>query len=258
MIRKITDIGTVVSQECLADDVYRMVIKTEIAKLAVSGQFVSVYCEDKTRMLPRPISLCAIDKAEGTITLVYRIAGKGTDEFSRYEAGHKVKLLGPIGNGFTIEGSRPIVIGGGIGVPPMLQLSREFSALGVRPQIVLGYRDSQLFLKEEFEALGDLYIATDDGSAGCHGTVVDAMKAAGLDGDVIYACGPKPMLRAIKQFAVQNDIKCYVSMEERMACGVGACLACVCQTTGVDDHSQVKNARVCVDGPVFLATDIEL
>ena len=114
------------------------------------------------------------------------------------------------------------------------------------------------FLKEQFEALGCVVVATDDGSVGVSGTVVDAMREQEITGDVIYACGPKPMLAAVKQYAQEQGIKCYISMEERMACGVGACLGCVCQTKDVDEHSHVHNTRVCKDGPVFLAEEVEL
>ena len=123
---------------------------------------------------------------------------------------------------------------------------------------VLGYRDSQMFLKDEFEAYGSVHVATEDGSAGTKGNVLDAIRAEGLDAQVIYACGPTPMLRALKAYAAENGIECWLSLEEKMACGIGACLACVCKSKEVDEHSQVHNKRICKDGPVFLADDIEL
>ena len=123
---------------------------------------------------------------------------------------------------------------------------------------MLGYRDSQLFLKDEFEAFGPVYVATEDGSAGTKGNVLDAIRANGVEGAVIYACGPTPMLRAIKAYAAENGIECYISLEERMACGIGACLACVCQSKEVDHHSNVHNKRICKDGPVFAAEEVEI
>lgn len=252
---KVTEMAKVLRQEKLAEGIYSMWVKTSAATSAVPGQFVSLYCHEKSQLLPRPISICEIDKEQGALRLVYRVVGKGTEEFSSYTEGDEVQLLGPLGNGFPLEGEHPIVIGGGIGVPPMLQLSKELAA---RPTVVLGYRDSQLFLKGQFDAEATVYVATDDGSVGCHGTVVDVLRHEEITGDVIYACGPKPMLAAVKAFAEEKGIRCYVSMEERMACGIGACLGCVCKTKYEDEHSHVHNARVCKDGPVFLAQEVEL
>ena len=186
---------------------------------------------------------------------VYRVVGEGTEEFSKLQTGDKIEVMGPLGNGFPIPEKKAILIGGGIGIPPMLELAKQCKE---RPTVVLGYRDSAMFLKEEFEKVADVFIATDDGSVGTHGTVIDAMKEHGLTADVICACGPTPMLRGVKAYGMEKDIVTYVSMEERMACGVGACLGCVCQSTEVDDHSKVSHKRVCKDGPVFLSTDVEL
>lgn len=252
---KVQEMAIVLEQRILAEGVYSMWLSTSIAKEAVPGQFVSLYCEEHSRLLPRPISICEIDKKRSAIRLVYRLAGEGTKEFSALQTDDEVKVLGPLGNGFPLEGEHPIVIGGGIGVPPMLELAKSLSA---KATIVLGYRDEQLFLKEQFEDYGQLEIATDNGSVGVHGTVVDVLEQKQITGDVIYACGPKPMLAAVKRYAMEHEIKCYVSMEERMACGIGACLGCVCQTKQEDAHSHVHNTRVCKDGPVFLAEEVEL
>ena len=248
--------AVVKSQEMLADGVYSMVLSApEIAGQAKAGQFVSVYTKDSSKLLPRPISLCGIDKEKGELRLVYRVAGAGTEEFSRYEAGEKVQVMGPLGNGFPLKEKKAILIGGGIGIPPMLGL---MEALDCERTAVLGYRDSQLFLKDEFEAFGPVSVATEDGSAGTKGNVLDAIRANGVEGAVIYACGPTPMLRAIKAYAAENAIECYISLEERMACGIGACLACVCQSKEVDHHSNVHNKRICKDGPVFAADEVEI
>ena len=136
----------------------------------------------------------------------------------------------------------------------MLQLAKELKCV---KQIVLGYRD-ELFLLDDFKGLGDVYFSTEDGSAGTKGNVIDAIKANGLKADVIYACGPTPMLRGLKEFAIENDMECYISMEERMACGIGACLACVCKTKEKDHHTNVNNKRICKEGPVFNAREVEL
>ena len=256
MAEKFKEQAIIIRQEEIADDIYSMWLRTEeIAAHAKAGQFVSVYCNEGSRLLPRPISICEIDKKRSAIRLVYRLAGEGTKEFSALQTDDEVKVLGPLGNGFPLEGEHPIVIGGGIGVPPMLELAKSLSA---KATIVLGYRDEQLFLKEQFDDNGQLEIATDNGAVGVHGTVVDVLEQKQIPGDVIYACGPKPMLAAVKRYAMEHEIKCYVSMEERMACGIGACLGCVCQTKEEDAHSHVHNTRVCKDGPVFLAEEVEL
>lgn len=250
--------AVVAGQERLAEGIYSMWIQAEpVASQARPGQFVSVYSKDGAKLLPRPISLCEIDREAGRIRLVYRVVGAGTEEFSHYQAGDPIALMGPLGNGFPLEGMegrRALLMGGGIGIPPILELAKE---LNCEKQAVLGYRDGNLFLKEEFERYGKAAVATEDGSAGSRGNVMDAIRENGLEGDVIFACGPTPMLKAIKAYAAERGIECYLSLEERMACGIGACLACVCQSKEVDHHSNVHNKRICKDGPVFAAEEVE-
>lgn len=255
----------------LADGVFEMWLKTErIAKEAKPGQFISVYSNDGSRLLPRPISICRIDGEQ--LRIVYRVAGKGTLEFSQMNAGERLNIQGPLGNGYDLDaifsrvesatGKKPkkaILFGGGIGVPPMLELAKAISEkTDCKAQAVMGYRDSQMFLKDEFESFSDVTVATEDGSAGVKGNVLDAAGECNITGDVIFACGPTPMLRAIKAYAADNNIEAYISLEEKMACGIGACLACVCKTTNKDEHSQVNNARVCKEGPVFNAKEVEI
>lgn len=249
---------TVVSQKEIADNIFELWIETELAQDAHPGQFVAVYPKNAATLLPRPISICEADKEKGRLRLVYRIAGKGTKEFSSYRQGDKVDILGILGNGFPLEraeGKSVFLMGGGIGIPPILQLSKELHA---QKQIILGYRNRDLFLQEDFNRNGTVYIATEDGSVGSKGNVMDAIRENGLQADVIMACGPMPMLRAIKQYAAEHEIEAYISLEERMACGVGACLGCVCTTKEVDHHSHVHNARICTDGPVFKANEVDI
>lgn len=251
---KIKMTADVIRQDNIAKDIFSMVIKAgAIANEAKPGQFISLYSKDGSKLLPRPISICEIDKNEGTLRIVYRIAGAGTAEFSQLKAGDTIDVMGPLGNGFPMEGTKAIIIGGGIGIPPMLELTKQ---LNCEKQIVLGFRDEE-FLSEEFEPFGKVYKSSDAGTIGIKGTVMDAISKYGIEGDIIFACGPTPMLRAIAQYANSNGIKAYISMEEKMACGVGACLACVCKSKEVDDHSKVNNKRICKDGPVFLATEVE-
>ena len=248
---------SVVSQEYLSQDVCSMWLQAgDMALEAGPGQFLSVYCRDGSRLLPRPVSICEIDKNLGRIRIVYRTVGSGTREMALWKEGDLVEILGPLGNGFpdVSEDRTAFLIGGGIGIPPMLELARS---LKCRKKVILGYRD-ELFLNVVFEPYGDVFIATEDGSRGTRGNVLDAVREHGLKGDVIMACGPAPMLKALKAYAAEQGMECYLSLEERMACGVGACLACVCRTKEVDSHSNVHNRRICKDGPVFRAEEVEL
>ena len=254
--------AVVISQEKIAEDIYSMWLKAEpVAAEAVPGQFISMYTNDGAKLLPRPISLCEIDKEKGALRVVYRVTGEktGTKQFSELKAGDFVPVIGPLGNGFPYEkaeGKKVFLMGGGIGVPPILELAKQMQC--EEKQIVVGYRDAHTFLKEEFEQNGTLYISTEDGSVGTKGNVMDAIREQSLDADIIFACGPTPMLRAIKAYAEEKKIECYISLEERMACGIGACLACVCKTKEKDAHSNVNNKRICKDGPVFLSTEVDL
>lgn len=250
---KIKETAKVLSQECIATDIYSMWIETKISDEAKPGQFISIYTKNDSKLLPRPISICEVEK--GKLRIVYRIAGYGTEEFSKYSEGDDIAVLGPLGNGFPLDkGTHAMLIGGGIGIPPMLQLAKS---LNCEKEIVVGYRN-ELFLNEELSQHGNVTIATEDGSCGTKGNVIDAIKANNLKADVILACGPMPMLRGIKKYAEENGIKAYISLEEKMACGVGACLGCVCKSKEKDDHSKVNNKRICADGPVFDAEDVEI
>ncbi len=260
---KTKETATIISQECLCPGVYSMWLTASFAKDAVAGQFISVYSNSDARLLPRPISIC---ETEGDrLRLVYRVAGAGTEEFSHMTKGGSLDILGPNGNGFfralkeeIAPDTKALLIGGGIGIPPMLELAKQ---LGNKcdVSIVAGYRSSKdMFLTGELQRAGKLYVATDDGSYGTGGTVIDAIKENGIDCGIIFACGPKPMLKGVKALSEEMKVPAYVSMEERMACGVGACLGCVCESTDVDDHSKVNNKRVCVDGPVFAVSEVVL
>lgn len=252
--------AVVVSQEQLANGIFSMWIQTEAAASAKPGQFISMYTNDGTKLLPRPISICEIDKEAGQLRVVYRVTSEqaGTKQFSQMKAGDIIPVIGPLGNGFPLEkaeGKKAFLMGGGIGVPPILELAKQ---LNCEKQIVVGYRDADTFLKEQFEVNGSVYISTEDGSVGTKGNVMNAIAENGLTADIIYACGPTPMLRAIKNYAEENGIECYISLEERMACGIGACLACVCKSKEKDHHTNVHNKRICKEGPVFLSTEVEI
>lgn len=256
---KTYETGEVLSVREISHDIFDMEIATTLRNEAKAGQFVMIYPHDSKTLLPRPISICEITNRG--LRFVYRIAGAGPREFSTWKEGDKVRLLGPVGNGFPIEeavGKDVVVMGGGIGVPPILELSKNLSGKAKTVTAVLGYRNSDLFLKEDFDRVVSTEIATEDGSVGVKGNVLTLMEEKKLKADVIMACGPMPMLRAIKAYAEKEGIVAYISLEERMACGVGACLGCVCKTVKKDGHSHVNNARVCTEGPVFDAREVEI
>lgn len=245
----------ILDQKCIGTDIYDMTIRFEsAARQAKPGQFVDLYSNHEQRLLPRPISICGFDREKGTIRLVYRAVGEGTREFSQMKAGEALRAIGPLGNGYNIREDKAIVIGGGLGVPPMLALAKE---LACEKTIVLGYRN-ELFLADEFYKIpeSETLIATEDGSVGVKGTVIDALEESRVKGVVIYACGPMPMLRAIAEYAREHDMDAQISLEERMACGIGACLGCVVKTKSLGSHTNVNNQRVCKDGPVFDAKEV--
>jgi len=245
----------VLENQMIAPKMYSMALQSEeIVRVAKPGQFVNLYCRGEARLLPRPISICEINKEEGSINLIYAVAGKGTEEFSRIEEGETIEVLGPLGNGFMIDKSkkRNIVVGGGVGTPPLLELVKHLKG---EIDVYLGFR-SYPILVEEFERLGArVHIATEDGSVDFKGNVLELLKKENAVGDIIYACGPKPMLKAVAQWAASKNIPMQVSLEERMACGIGVCVGCVCKTKKQDeDDWQYK--KVCKDGPVFWSNEV--
>lgn len=246
----------ILSQNKIADGIYSMWIETSAAKEAKPGQFIDVYVNDDSKLLPRPISICEVK--DDSLRIVYRVVGGGTKIMSTYQKGDEIQIIGPLGNGFDMRDGKAILVSGGIGIPPMVELAKNLSEKIGRENVisVMGYRD-ELFLVDELEQFSTVVIATEDGSTGTKGTVIDALNENGVDGDVLYACGPIPMLKALKDWASEKGIECQISLEERMACGIGACLACVCKTKEKDEHSNVCNKRICKDGPVFDANEID-
>ncbi len=260
----------IIKKEIPADDIYRMSFETDLCKEAKPGQFVMVYPPDGAKLLGRPVCIATAD--EEKLDIVFRVIGKGTKEIAACNAGDVLFIEGPLGNGYpmgedTVRDKSLVLLGGGLGAPSLLFLAKKLAEKDSQYRAyksitaILGYRDRSLnhFLAEDFEKLGvKTIIATDDGSEGIHGNVIDAAKSEGIKADIIYACGPMPMLSAVKKYAAENKAEAYISLEERMACGVGVCLGCVTKTVNKDLHSHVNNARVCTEGPVFNAIDVDI
>jgi dihydroorotate dehydrogenase electron transfer subunit len=256
----------IVEQSMLSDGIFSIWFEApDVALAARAGQFISIYTNDASKLLPRPISICEIDRAKGLIRVVYRVSGAGTKQFSELSTGDSLEILGPLGNGYDLEainnnGGALCVVGGGIGIPPMLGLAKAYKEKYPENEViaVLGYRDKFTFLTDEFESTCKVYYASDNGDIGIKGNVIDAIRAYELSADCICACGPTPMLRGLIAYANEKGVKTFISLEEKMACGIGACLACVCKSKEIDDHSHVHNKRICKDGPVFDSSEIEL
>ncbi|OON99461.1 MAG: oxidoreductase [Epulopiscium sp. Nele67-Bin004] len=236
--------GIIQNNEQIANDIFSMTIyQPEVAQMAEIGQFVNIYTRDKSTLLPRPISISEIN--ETTITIVYAVVGQGTAEFATYNEGEKIEISTPQGNGFQVQDVKTsVLVGGGVGVPPLVELAKQIKGNKI---VVLGFRDEP-FLVDKFEQLGaTVYVATDSGKHGFKGNVLELIKKEGIVGDYYYSCGPKPMLRALASEFKDN---LQVSMEERMGCGYGACVGCVCKT-----KDGLK--KVCTDGPVFNGGDVQ-
>lgn len=234
------------SAKALTKDVFDFVLSApELAAVAQPGQFAQIRLPGHT--LRRPISICGIDKTAGTLRFVFQIRGEGTAELAQFQPGSQIEILAPLGNGFPVDRQkRTLLVGGGIGVPPLLGVASE---LGENAVAVLGFRNKDaVILEEDFQAGGaKTLVATDDGTYGHHGLVTDLCKDQEFD--CVMACGPALMLRAVTALAQERGVPCYVSLEERMACGIGACLGCAVALLK-EDGSQYFG-HVCKDGPVF-------
>lgn len=251
----IQDKMLVTSQAQIAHNIFEMRLTGKlVGEITSPGQFVHIRVNDSYELLlRRPISIAAINKEQQEITIIYRAEGNGTIELSKKRQGDIVDVLGPLGNGFPVEetkaGETAILVGGGIGVPPLYELSKQLTAKGITCIHVLGFQSDQVvFYEEEFSALGETHIVTVDGTAGTKGFVTNVMETMGNDFATYYSCGPMPMLNAVQK--MYEGKKGFLSFEQRMGCGVGACFACVCETTEGNDLAYIK---VCSDGPVFPA-----
>lgn len=246
----------ILSKTALAEDIYSFTVQCpEVADIARCGQFVHILVPGFT--LRRPISICGIDRENGTIRFVFIIKGHGTEALARLNKGDMLNMIAPLGNGFSVQsvpaGKRVIVVGGGIGVPPMLETAKSCKNVTA----VLGFRSyKNIILKDEFvDVCNDVIICTDDGSVGEAGNVTGPLESELEKGDVgaVFACGPLRMLQAVAMTAEKKGVFCEVSLEERMGCGVGACVGCVAR---IQRDGEEKLLRVCKDGPVFNAEEV--
>lgn len=235
------------SNEQIAPNTFKMCLEGSMEDIKVEqiipGQFI--FIEVKGKYLRRPISICSVN-GDKTLDIVYKVFGEGTKELSTYTPGVELRAIMPLGNGYEIaselEGQKVLIVGGGVGVPPMYELTKRLTAKN-EVNVILGFNTKEeIFLDQEFANLAPTHVATMDGSAGTKGTPLDVVTNQGLEFDYIFACGPMPLLRAINE--QYSNKKGYLSYEKRMACGVGACMGCVC-------HVENGQKRVCVDGPVF-------
>lgn len=248
----------IIEQNALPCNVFQMVLEApDVVSLAQAGQFVHVRCgDDYDPLLRRPISINRLDKAAGRLTLVYKVVGRGTEQLSRSNTGDYVDIMGPLGNGFTLQGTKPLLIGGGLGNAPLLALADALAPRTVT--MVMGAQNAEgLVIYDEFaNACCNIHAATNDGSIGYCGyaPVLAEELFARQSYDIIYACGPVPMLRYIQQMAARFKIPCQISLEEFMACGVGACLGCTCRPAAEGNPYK----KVCTDGPVFWSGEVVL
>jgi dihydroorotate dehydrogenase electron transfer subunit len=250
----------IVSHKEIAKNIFQLILQGKlVSEIERPGQFVHMKVgEGVDPLLRRPISICEIDSENQTMTCIYRTEGKGTTWLSKKQQGEYINVLGPLGNGFPVQmesGKVALLIGGGIGVPPLYELSKQLRKRGVKVIHVLGFQTKNAaFLTEEFQRFGDTYIVTDDGSYGEKGFVTDVLNQRNFDFDRLYACGPTAMLKALEQKFPEKEV--YLSLEERMSCGIGACFACVRPTKDREDSKGYR--KICSDGPVFQAGEVIL
>ena len=253
-MKKLVVVGKILANEAINANVKRMVIEApQIAEAAQPGQFVHVKKPDSVNFLRRPFSIADADRENGTIALIYRIVGKGTAEYAAMKVGEAFSILGPIGNGFALKDGRPLLIGGGVGIAPLIYLSRQLK--DKKPILLIGGKNKdEVFWEKYLQEFADkIYITTDDGSVGFKGFTVQLLPQILAENNIehIYTCGPNIMMEGVAKLAHKHDIDCQVSLEKRMACGIGVCLGCTFEgkLTG-------KRRKVCTEGPVFASKEV--
>lgn len=248
---------SVVENSSIAKGIYKLKLyNPELSTRVLPGQFFYIKCGgNKFPLLRRPLSLCYKLEREGEIVLVYRVLGQGTEFLSTVSRGDTLDVLGPLGNGFKINGEydEVAVVGGGIGIAPLVALADVY---GKKAVAFTGFKDEAFLLETMRRKVADIKVATEDGSIGYKGFITDLVAEYLKDKrpDIVFACGPKPMLKKVAVLCESNSVPCQVSLEERMACGIGACLGCVCVTR--DKNGNKEHSRVCTEGPVFWGEEV--
>ncbi len=244
----------VVSNREIAENIFEMTLQGKIVQeITAPGQFLHIKPSSQPMpLLRRPISICNSNKQNNELTIIYRTEGEGTTLLSQRKENDSVDVLGPLGNGFSLEETKQeetaLIVGGGVGVPPLYSLALALVERGVKVTTVLGFADAaSVFYENRFKEAGDVYVSTIDGSAGNKGLVTDVIDRESLQFNRLYACGPTPMLKALEEN--YPNVQGSLSLEERMGCGIGACFACVCHTQNDPDGTEYR--KVCSDGPVF-------
>lgn len=245
-------VARVSSMNTLAKGIVEMVLEDKVvAHSAIPGQFVNLYLKERDLLLPRPISICEVLPDTNEVRLIFAVVGEGTRRLATLEVGDSVDIMGPLGQGFSLDvGERILLVGGGVGTPPLLEYAKQLKAQydGLQMDIVLGFRDEP-YLIEDFRRYGTVHIATDTGQHGIKGTVMSILESGFVKTTehplYMAACGPRPMLKALQAYGKTNGLKGVFSLEERMGCGFGGCVGCVVEIEGKGYQ------KVCKDGPVF-------
>jgi len=266
-------VGKVLENKIIAKDIYSMTIQSkDVVKATIPGQFINVYLKDSSALLPRPISICSVEKDK--VTLVYRVVGKGTKELASYQLRDEILTSSSLGNGFKInelyheqedrykskdqgKDTDKIIalVGGGMGIAPLIGLARSIK--NVKLIAIIGFQQEPFLVEKLEEVCDEVYITTDNGSVGFRGNVIEFIKENNIKADYIMSCGPKPMLKALSSYCLMENIPVQVLMEERMGCGYGACLGCVCKIRQISDQGiETLNKKVCKDGPVFFGSEV--
>ena len=242
--------------EMIAKNTYQLDVELDSSQLEKikPGQFIHVRVSHGSEfMLRRPISVANIDLELNKLTVIFKVFGAGTEVLTHLKPGELIDMIVPLGNSYPIENLKikhALLIGGGVGVPPLYYLAKSLIEQGISVTTIIGFQSEEdIFYQKEFEALGEVYVATDDGSAGRKGFVTDVLKHEELNFDYYFSCGPAPMLKSVKNYL--QYFPGYISLEERMGCGIGACYACVVESSDGDNYK-----KICTDGPVFEASEV--
>lgn len=255
------EIMKIVHQRPLAPRIYELTLEGELVQeMNVPGQFLHIRVPRADLLLRRPISINAIDRGNNTCRIIYRIEGDGTKIFSQLNTGDTLDVLGPLGNGFDLSdvsiGDEVFIVGGGIGIPPLYELSKQLKEKGIVPTHFLGFASKEvIYYEEEFKKLGETRIATDDGTYGIHGNVGNLLLSTHKKPKAVFACGANGLLKTVEQFFIDHP-NVQLSLESRMACGIGACYACVCHKP--EDETGTKSVKVCDEGPIFKIGEVVL